>query len=259
MPKFSANLSMLFNEVDFMQRFRLAKQQGFSAVEYMFPYDYPMDAIRKELDENQLTQVLQNLPAGDWAAGERGIACLPGRESEFRDGVGLAIDYAKKLGCGQINCLIGNVDPSLSQHHTDELVIANLSYAAQELADANIRLLIEPINKYDMPNFYLKTSQQAIELIEKIGNPNIYLQYDIYHMQRMEGELTQTMERLLAKISHIQVADNPGRNEPGTGEINYDYIFSALDRMGYSGWIGCEYKPKDTTESGLSWMKKYQS
>lgn len=259
MPKFSANLSMLFNEVDFIQRFRHAQQQGFSAVEYMFPYDYPAAALRNALAEHQLTQVLQNLPAGDWAAGERGIACLPGREGEFRDGVGLAIDYAHELGCGQINCLIGNSDPSVSRHKTDELVMENLSYAAQALAKENIRLLIEPINTYDMPNFYLHGSRQAIDLIEQIGSPNIYLQYDIYHMQRMEGELTQTMERLLAKISHIQVADNPGRHEPGSGEINYDYIFSALDRMGYRGWVGCEYKPMTTTESGLSWIKKYQS
>lgn len=258
MPKFSANLSMLFNEVDFMQRFRRAKQQGFSAVEYMFPYDYPVDALRNALAENQLTQVLQNLPAGDWGAGERGIACLPGREGEFRDGVGLAIEYAQALGCDQINCLIGNTDPSVNSQQTDELVMTNLNYAAQQLAAANIRLLIEPINKYDMPDFYLQRSQQAIDLIEQIGSPNIYLQYDIYHMQRMEGELTQTMERLLTKISHIQVADNPGRHEPGSGEINYDYLFSALDRMGYGGWIGCEYKPAVTTESGLSWIKKYQ-
>ncbi|AGP43341.1 Hydroxypyruvate isomerase [Serratia plymuthica] len=259
MPKFSANLSMLFNEVDFMQRFRRAKQQGFSAVEYMFPYDYPVAALRDELAAHQLTQVLHNLPAGDWAAGERGIACLPGREGEFRDGVGLAIEYAHALGCGQINCLIGNPDPTVSRHKTDEKVMANLSYAAQLLAKENIRLLIEPINKYDMPGFYLQDSRQAIELIEQIGSPNIYLQYDIYHMQRAEGELTQTLERLLANISHIQVADNPGRHEPGTGEINYAYLFSALDRMGYRGWIGCEYKPLATTESGLSWMTKYQS
>ncbi|WP_431223408.1 hydroxypyruvate isomerase [Serratia sp. L9] len=259
MPKFSANLSMLFNEVDFMQRFRCAKQQGFTAIEHMFPYDYSLPALRDALEEHQLTQVLQNLPAGEWEAGERGIACLAGRESEFRDGVGLAIEYARALGCGQINCLIGNPDNSIAQHKTDEIVVANLRYAAKELAKENIRLLVEPINKYDMPAFYLQTTAQALELISWVDSPNLFIQYDIYHMQRMEGELTQTMEQLLKKISHIQVADNPGRHEPGTGEINYDYIFSALDRMGYSGWVGCEYKPASTTVAGMSWIKKYQN
>lgn len=259
MPKFSANLSMLFTEVEFMQRFARAKQQGFSAVEFMFPYDYPADSLRNELSEHQLTQVLHNLPAGDWAKGERGIACLPGREAEFRDGVGLAIDYAHALGCGQINCLIGNPDSTEDRHKTDERVMANLSYAATALARENIRLLIEPINQYDMPNFYLQNSRQAIDLIDTVGNPNIYLQYDVYHMQRAEGELTHTLKRLLPKIGHIQVADNPGRHEPGSGEINYDYLFRALDNMAYPGWIGCEYAPQTTTESGLSWIKKYLS
>jgi hydroxypyruvate isomerase len=258
MPKFSANLSMLFNEVDFMQRFRCAKEQGFTAIEYMFPYDYSVQALRGALEENQLTQVLQNLPAGDWAAGERGIACLPGREAEFRDGVGLAVEYARALGCAQINCLIGNPDKSVAQHKTDEIVVANLSYAARELAKANIRLLVEPINKYDMPAFYLQTTRQALELMDWVASPNLFIQYDIYHMQRMEGELAHTMETLLQKIAHIQVADNPGRHEPGTGEINYDYLFRALDKMGYRGWIGCEYKPATTTATGLSWIKQYQ-
>ncbi|CQJ65024.1 hydroxypyruvate isomerase [Yersinia intermedia] len=258
MPKFSANLSMLFNEVDFIQRFRAARQQGFSAVEYMFPYGYAIDTLRNELAENQLVQVLHNLPAGNWEAGERGIACLPGREAEFRDGVGLAIEYARALGCQQINCLIGNPDSQVDADITDSLVVTNLRYAAKEMAKENIRLLVEPINKYDMPAFYLKNTHQALELMTRVGSPNLYLQYDIYHMQRMEGELIQTMQRLQDKIAHIQVADNPGRNEPGTGEINYDVIFNALDNMGYSGWIGCEYNPATTTVAGLSWVKKYQ-
>lgn len=258
MPKFSANLSMLFNEVDFLQRFRCAKEQGFAAIEYMFPYDYPLQTLKNALEENQLTQVLQNLPAGNWAADERGIACLPGRESEFRDGVGLAIEYAQGLGCAQINCLIGNPDNTVARHKTDEIVVANLGYAAKELAKANIRFLVEPINKYDMPAFYLQTTTQALELMDWVDSPNLFIQYDIYHMQRMEGELTQTMQKLLKQIAHIQVADNPGRHEPGTGEINYDYLFSALDNMGYSGWIGCEYKPATTTVAGMSWIKKYQ-
>lgn len=258
MPKFSANLSMLFNEVDFIDRFRCAKECGFDAVEYMFPYDYSIASLQAELQKHQLTQVLQNLPAGDWAAGERGIACLPDRISEFRDGVGLAIEYARALNCPQINCLIGNTPLSVDRDKVDAVVIDNLRFAATALAKENIRLLIEPINKYDMPAFYLQDTRQALDIIEAVGSEDLYIQYDVYHMQRMEGELTQTIKTLLPKIGHIQVADNPGRHEPGTGEINYDYLLNALDSMNYSGWVGCEYKPKNTTAAGLSWIKKYQ-
>ncbi len=258
MPKFSANLSMLFNEVDFIQRFRAARQQGFSAVEYMFPYGYAIDTLRNELAENQLVQVLHNLPAGNWEAGERGIACLPGREAEFRDGVGLAIEYARALGCQQINCLIGNPDSQVDADITDSLVVTNLRYAAKEMAKENIRLLVEPINKYDMPAFYLKNTHQALELMTRVGSPNLYLQYDIYHMQRMEGELTHTMQTYANRIGHLQIADNPNRGEPGTGEINYDYLFKFIDKSNYDGWVGCEYKPLSTTEAGLAWFNHYR-
>ena len=258
MPKFSANLSMLFNEVDFIDRFRCAKECGFDAVEYMFPYDYSIASLQAQLQEYQLTQVLQNLPAGDWAGGERGIACLPDRISEFRDGVELAIEYARALNCPQINCLIGNTPLSVARDKVDEVVIENLRFAATALAKENIRLLIEPINKYDMPAFYLQDTRQALAIIDAVGSEDLYIQYDVYHMQRMEGELTQTIKTLLPKIGHIQIADNPGRHEPGTGEINYDYLLNALDSMNYNGWVGCEYKPKNATAAGLSWIKKYQ-
>lgn len=257
MTKFAANLSMLFTEVDFMQRFKLAAKNGFKAVEYMFPYDFPAEAIKQELDNHQLTQVLFNLPAGDWNGGERGIACLPERQDEFRQGVKQAIEYAKVLNCHQINCLVGRKDSHLSDEQTLDLLAENLRYAAQMLAKENIRLLVEAVNTYDIPGFYLNKSAQAEELIKRVNHPNIYFQYDIYHMQRMEGELTETIKRLFNHIAHIQLADNPGRHEPGTGEINYAYLFKQLEAMGYQGWIGCEYKPATTTEQGLGWLKQY--
>lgn len=257
MAKFAANLSMLFTEVDFMQRFQLAAKNGFSAVEYMFPYDFAVQDIKKELDDNKLTQVLFNLPAGDWNGGERGIACLPQRQDEFQQGVKQAIEYAKVLNCKQINCLVGRKDPALSDEKTLEILMENLRFAAEMLAKENIRLLVEAVNTYDIPGFYLNSSSQVEALIKRVDHQNLYFQYDIYHMQRMEGELTETMKRLLSHISHIQLADNPGRHEPGTGEINYTYLFKQLESMGYQGWIGCEYKPATTTEQGLGWLKQY--
>lgn len=257
MTKFAANLSMLFTEAEFMQRFKLAAKNGFKAVEYMFPYDFPAQSIKQELDENKLTQVLFNLPAGDWNGGERGIACLPERQKEFQEGVKKAIEYANVLNCKQINCLVGRKDPSLSEEKTMETLVANLRYAAEQLEKENIRLLVEAVNTYDIPGFYLNKSAQVEDVIKRVGHANIYFQYDIYHMQRMEGELTETMKRLLKHICHIQLADNPGRHEPGTGEINYTYLFKQLEQMGFTGWIGCEYKPATTTEAGLGWMKPY--
>lgn len=257
MAKFAANLSMLFTEVDFLQRFSLAAKNGFEAVEYMFPYEFSAQTLKQELQANHLTQVLFNLPAGDWNGGERGIACLPDRKQEFQHGVKQAIEYAQVLECQQINCLVGRADPALSDEETLAVLVENLRFAADMLAKANIRLLVEAVNTYDIPNFYLSRSAQVEALIKRVNHPNLYFQYDIYHMQRMEGELTATMERLFNHIAHIQLADNPGRHEPGTGEINYRYLFNQLDAMGYQGWIGCEYKPATTTEQGLGWMKHY--
>ena len=257
MPKFAANLTMLWNELDFLDRFGAAANAGFKAVEFLFPYPYAKDQLAERLAAHKLTQVLHNLPAGDWAKGERGIACLPDRVGEFQDSVGRAIDYATALGCKRVNCLAGIAPHGADAETLRETFIGNLKFAAAKLKSAGIRLLIEPINTRDMPGFYLKHSKQALELIAAAGSDNVWLQYDIYHMQIMEGDLAPTIEKHLGRIAHMQLADNPGRNEPGTGEINYPFLFGFIDRLGYDGWIGCEYKPKATTAEGLGWMKPY--
>jgi hydroxypyruvate isomerase len=252
-PRFAANLSMLFTEVDFMQRFERAARAGFEAVEFMFPYAYAADDIRSELDKHGLELILHNLPAGDWEKGERGIACLPDRVWEFRGGVETAIRYATRLGVSQINCLVGKTPLSGELTEVHDTLVDNLRYAAKALSGVGIRLLIEPLNTFDVPGFHLTTSQQAFELMDEVGESNLFLQYDLYHAQRMEGELAGTLSRHLSRIGHIQLADNPGRNEPGTGEINYPYLFNLIDKLGYDGWIGCEYRPQTDTESGLHW------
>jgi hydroxypyruvate isomerase len=254
MPKFDANLSMLFNEVDFLDRFQAAAQAGFTGVEYLFPYAYKKEQIVEKLQKNGLVQVLHNLPAGNWEKGERGIACLPDRVNEFQGGVGKAIEYATALGCKQVNCLVGFAPEGISPLRLHDTVVCNVSFAAVELKKAGIRLLIEPCNTRDMPGFYLNRTAQALEIIKAAGSDNVFVQYDVYHAQVMEGDLANTIEKNLAQISHIQIADNPGRHEPGTGEINYTYLFAYLDRIGYSGWIGCEYKPAAKTEEGLLWL-----
>lgn len=255
MPRFAANLTMLFNEHPFLDRFAAAARAGFTAVEFLFPYDYPAEEIRRRLDEHKLTLVLHNLPAGDWAAGERGIACLPDRVEEFRAGMVRAIEYATALGVKQLNCLAGKAPAGADPVALRATFIDNLRYAAGELKRAGLKLLIEPINTFDIPGFYLNRTAQALEIIDAVGADNLYVQYDIYHAQRMEGELAATISKNLARIAHIQLADNPGRNEPGTGEIAYGFLFAHLDKIGYTGWIGCEYKPATTTEAGLGWMK----
>ena len=254
MPKFAANLTMLFNEVPFLDRFEQAAKAGFEAVEFLFPYAFPAADIKARLDANRLTLVLHNLPAGKWDAGERGIACLPGREDEFRGGVATAIAYAKTLGVPQLNCLAGKAPVGADEGALHQTFVANLKFAAAELGKAGLKLLIEPINTFDIPGFYLSGTAQALAILDEVGADNAFVQYDIYHAQRMEGELAATMEKHLARIGHIQLADNPGRNEPGTGEINYRFLFAHLDRIGYRGWIGCEYKPKNETSSGLGWL-----
>ena len=257
MPRFSANLSMLFNDVAFPMRFARAAAAGFEAVEFMFPYDWPRDLLAANLARDQLALVLHNLPAGDWAAGERGIACLPGREGEFQDGVGLAIDYARALNCRRLNCLAGLAPAGAAPDQLLATLVANLRFAAAELARADIKLLVEPLNDRDVPGFFLTTTRDAIGLIDAVGHPNLALQYDVYHMQRMEGELIATLSAQMARIGHIQIADNPGRHEPGTGEINFANLFEAIDAAGYAGWIGCEYHPQGRTEEGLVWRWPY--
>ena len=255
MPKFAANLTMLFNELPFLDRFEAAAKADFKAVEFLFPYAWPAQEIKQRLDAHGLTLVLHNLPAGNWEAGERGIACHPDRVEEFRAGVATAISYAKALGVSQLNCLAGKAPADVSETVLRETLVANLRFAAAELKQAGLRLLIEPINTFDIPGFYLTGTAQAVALLDEVGADNAFVQFDIYHAQRMEGELAATMQKQLARIGHIQLADNPGRNEPGTGEINYPFLFAHLDRIGYDGWIGCEYKPATTTQAGLGWRQ----
>ena len=256
MPQFAANLTMLFNEVPFMERFEAAAKAGFKHVEFLFPYAFPAADIKARLDDNGLSLVLHNLPAGDWDAGERGIACHPDRVEEFRSGVAKAIEYAKVLGVKQVNCLVGKVPAGADEKAVHQTMVENLRFAAGELKNAGLRLLIEPINTFDIPGFALNRTEQALALIDEVGSDNLFVQYDIYHAQRMEGELGATLEKNLARIGHIQLADNPGRNEPGTGEINYPFLFKLIDRIGYTGTIGCEYKPAGATEAGLGWREK---
>ena len=253
MPRFAANLTMLFNEVPFLDRFEKAAANGFEAVEFLFPYPYPVQELKTRLQSHNLKLVLHNLPAGDWDAGDRGIACDPARVDEFRAGVPKAIEYATKLGVPQLNCLAGKTPAGVSPQALHDTLLANLKFAAAELKKAGLKLLTEPINTFDIPGFYLNRTEQALRLHDEVGADNLFLQHDLYHMQRMEGELAATLKKNLSRIAHIQIADNPGRNEPGTGEINYRYLFRLLDEIGYSGWVGCEYKPATTTEAGLGW------
>jgi hydroxypyruvate isomerase len=259
MPKFAANLTMLYNELDFMDRFDAAAKAGFRGVEYLFPYSYDKNQLAEKLKKNNLTQVLHNLPAGDWAKGERGIACLPDRVGEFQEGVGKAIEYATVLGCKQVNILSGITPKGVAEDKVRETFVNNLKFASAKLKQAGIKLLIEACNTRDIPGFYLSQSKQAFGIIDEVGSDNLEFQYDIYHMQIMEGDLTPTIERNLKRIGHMQLADNPGRHEPGTGEINYEFVFNFLDRIGYQGWIGCEYKPASDTVSGLGWFAKYRA
>jgi hydroxypyruvate isomerase len=253
MPRFSANLSMLFTEVPFLDRFARAAQAGFEAVEFMFPYAHSPQEIKARLDATGLKAVLHNLPAGDWDGGERGIACDPARVAEFRAGVAQGVAYATALGVPQLNCLAGKAPAGADDALLRHTLVGNLRFTAAALHQAGLRLLVEPINRYDMPGFYLQRTAQALSVLDEVGAPNAFVQYDVYHAQRTEGELAATLERHLARIGHIQIADNPGRHEPGTGEINYPFLFQHLDRIGYQGWVGAEYRPAAATEAGLGW------
>ncbi|MDE2370425.1 MAG: hydroxypyruvate isomerase [Burkholderiales bacterium] len=256
MPRFDANLTLLFNEVAFLDRFERAAQAGFEAVECLFPYAWPAVEIRARLDRHRLALVLHNLPPGDWDAGERGIACHPDRVDEFRAGVAQAIDYARILGVPRLNCLAGLAPAGVDADLLHRTLVGNLRYAAGELKRHGLRLMIEPINTFDMPGFYLNRTAQAVAILDEVGADNAYVQYDVYHAQRMEGELAATLERYLDRIDHIQIADNPGRHEPGSGEIHHAFLFAHLDRIGYRGWVGCEYRPAAGTEAGLGWRER---
>lgn len=255
MPRFAANLSMLFTEVPFLDRFERAARAGFEAVEFLFPYAHTPEEVRARADAHRLRIVLHNLPAGDWDAGERGIACDPARVAEFRAGVAQAVTYAQALGVPQLNCLAGKAPAGVDAATLRRTFVENLRFAAAELQKAGLRLLIEPINPFDIPGFYLNRTDQALHILDEVGAGNAFVQYDIYHAQRTEGELAATLERHLSRIAHVQLADNPGRHEPGTGEINYPFLLAHLDRIGYPGWVGCEYKPTGATEAGLGWLR----
>lgn len=254
MPRFCANLGFLFTETEFMTRFARAAAAGFTGVEFMSPYEHSPALLCRQLAEHGLELVLFNLPAGDWAAGERGIAALPGREAEFRDGVRRAAELARTLGCRRVNALAGIPPADADPEAVRATLRDNLRWAAPRLAEAGVALLVEPINsRVDMPGFWLDTPRKALDLIAEVAVDNLWLQYDVYHAQVMEGDLARTIEASLGRIAHLQIADHPGRHEPGTGEIHYPYLFALLDRLGYSGWVGCEYRPRGLSEEGLGW------
>ena len=260
MTRLAANLSMMFTDLSFLERFDAAAQCGFRGVEYLFPYDADANEIRARLDRHGLAQVLFNLPAGDWARGERGIAGLPGRIDEFRRGVENALRYARVTGCRKLHAMPGKVPAGVDPERCLSIFVDNLIFAADAVAADGIDILIEPINtRVDIPDYLLDRTDLALALMARADRPNIKLQFDIYHMQIMEGDLARSIERLLPRIGHMQLADNPGRNEPGTGEIHYEWLLQRIDDLGYTGWIGCEYKPRGPTIAGLSWAARFLS
>jgi len=256
MPRFAANLSLMFNELGFLERFAAARAAGFDGVEFLFPYAFDADQIAGRLQRYQLELALHNFPAGDWAAGERGMACDPRRVGEFQDTVELALEYALDLGVKRLHCLAGKLPPNVAPERAYATFVDNLRFAAAALAPHGIDLLIEPINNRDIPGYFLTHSAQAAAIIADAAVPNLFLQYDIYHMQRMEGDLAHTLRERLPLIRHIQLADVPGRHEPGTGEINFPFLFRTLDELGYDGWVGCEYIPLGDTVAGLGWRER---
>lgn len=256
MPKLAANLTMLFTEVPFLDRFAAAKQAGFKYVEFLFPYEHPAEKVKKALDNNGLQVVLFNLPSGNWAAGDRGIGANPDRVEEFRAGVKTAISYAQVLGAPRMNCLAGKVVPGRSREEHRKTLVENLRFAADALGEIGLNVLVEHINPFDVPGFFVNRVQDALDVIAEANRPNLYVQYDIYHAQRTEGNLIQLLREHLLKIDHIQIADNPGRHQPGTGEINFPFVFAEIDKLGYNGFIGLEYIPTPDTVKSLSWIKQ---
>jgi len=257
MPRFAANLSMMFNEVPFLDRFAAARKAGFEGVEFLFPYEYPAAELRARLTGEGLTQALFNMPPGDWANGERGMASLPGRQAEFREAVKRALDYAVALDCRLIHCMAGIPSADVPHATAAALYAANLAWAAEQASPAGIRIAIEPINHRDMPGYHLNTQAQGAAVVQAIGTDRLGLQFDVYHVQITEGDITKRMEKHMPVIAHIQIADVPARNEPGTGEIGWRYVFRRMDELGYQGWVGCEYRPAGDTVAGLGWIKQF--
>jgi len=264
MPRFAANLSMLYNDVDFLDRFAAAARDGFKAVEYLFPYAFASDELAARLKANGLQQVLFNAPPGNWDGGERGIACLPGREAEFHEGIGQALAYAKALNCPRVHVMAGLLPTGKTRADVLATYVANLRFAAAEAAKVGVNILIEPINERDMPGFFLNRQDQAHALVAEIGASNVKVQMDLYHAQIVEGDLAMKIRKYLptGAVGHFQIAGVPERHEPDIGEINFVYLYKLLDELGYDGWIGCEYKPKrgaapHATSDGLGWLKAW--
>jgi hydroxypyruvate isomerase len=255
MPKFAANLSMMFNEVPFLDRFAAAADAGFEAVEFLFPYDFPPETVAAKLRDNHLENVLFNMPPGDWAKGDRGIGCVTGREDEFRAGVDKALTYAKALGTPRIHAMAGIAPAGVDRQTLRATYAENLRWAAEKVAANGLMLLIEAINTRDIPGFFLNTQAESYALCQEIGSPNLKMQMDLYHMQIVEGDLATRLRQYIAHCGHIQIAGVPARNEPDTGEVNYPYLFRLLDELGYAGWIGCEYRPAGKTLDGLGWLR----
>ena len=255
MPRFAANLSMMFTEVPFMERFGRAAAAGFKAVEYLFPYDFPAEDIARELKRHKLKQALFNLPPGDWGAGERGLTALPGREEEFRQALETALDYAKVLGNTRVHAMAGILPSNLDRDTARRTYLGNLTRAAARAAEDGVTIVLEPINQRDMPGYFLSYTGEAKAVIEEVGAPNLKLQFDLYHCQIMEGDLTKRVEALFPLIDHMQIAGVPDRHEPDQGEVNYPYLFDQMDGLGFKGWVGCEYRPKGATEEGLDWFR----
>jgi hydroxypyruvate isomerase len=254
MPKFAANLSMMFTEVSFLDRFAAAADAGFKAVEFLFPYEHSPEEVVNRSRSAGVDVILFNMPAGNWAAGERGITCIPGREEEFRAGVDSALRYALALGTPRLHSMAGIAPKGADPAQCRKTLIANLEYAAEKLAKHDITLLLEAINTRDMPGFILSTQQDAFSICEAAKAPNLRMQMDLYHMQVMEGDLATKLKHYAPHCGHIQIAGCPERNEPDSGEVRYEYIFRLLDEIGYEGWLGCEYRPAGRTEDGLRWM-----
>jgi hydroxypyruvate isomerase len=257
MPRFDANLSMLFTEVEFLERFAAAATAGFRGVEFLFPYAYEKQRLRDVAGASGVEVVAFNMPPGDWDAGDRGLACDPRRRGEFQDGVGVAIEYAQALSCRRLHGMAGLRPRDMDEEQVHDAYAANMAFAARALEERGITLLVEAINPRDMPGFFVQTSRQALALMDEIGAPNVRLQADLYHLQIVEGDLSHTLETQRDRIGHVQIADTPGRHEPSTGEIHYPFLFGHLDRIGYDGWIGCEYRPLTTTAAGLGWLRPY--
>jgi hydroxypyruvate isomerase len=255
MPKFAANLSMMFQEAAFLDRFAAAAAAGFRAVEYLFPYEVPAAQISRQLEQHGLTQALFNLPPGDWRAGERGLASLPGREADFIAGAERALEYALATGCKRLHAMAGLWPADRDKSKGETVYVANLRRAADLVAPHGIAVLIEPINLRDMPGYFLNTTGQALAILDRVERDNVKLQLDLYHCQITEGDLAIHIRRLFGRYAHVQIAGVPERHEPDRGEINYSYLFDLLDEIGYDGWIGCEYRPAAGTLAGLVWAR----